>query len=56
MIWVAVFKIFNSLLNLFQKDGLINEIHFWPKLLYLKGISKVTCDLVSYVFLEGTNS
>ena len=26
---------------------------FWPKLLFLKGISKVICSLVIYQFLEG---
>ena len=49
-----VFKIFKLLLNLFQIDGPINEVLFWPKLLLFKGISKVICDLVLYVFLEGT--
>ena len=31
-----MFKIFRSLLSLFQIYGVINEILFWPKLLFLK--------------------
>ena len=48
---VAVFKL---LLNLLQIDYTINKMLFWPKLLFVKGISKATCDLVLCVFLEGT--
>ena len=29
---------------------------FFPRLLFLKGIPKAICDLVLYVFLEGTKS
>ena len=50
---VAVFKTFKLLLNLFQRDGPINEILFWRKLLSFKGISKAICDLMLYIFLEG---
>ena len=31
---VAMFKIFRSLLYLFKIDSLINEMLFWPKLLF----------------------
>ena len=50
-----MFKMFRSLLNLFQIDGPINEMLFWPMLLFLRGISKAICDLVLYI-LEETNS
>ena len=50
-----MFKMFRSLLNLFQIDGPINELLFWPMLLFLRGISKAICDLVLYI-LEETNS
>ena len=29
---------------------------FCPRLRFLKGISKVICDIVLYIFLEGTKS
>ena len=51
---MVVLKIFGSLHNLYQRDGLKNEMLFWPKLLFLNGISKSKCDLVFYVFLEET--
>ena len=51
---MAVFKWFKSFLNIFQKDGFKNKMLFCPRLLFLKGISKVICDLVSYVFLVRT--
>ena len=44
-----MFKIFKSLLNLFQKDGPITETLFWPESLFFRGISKVLCDLVLYI-------
>ena len=47
---------FQVIVNLLQIDGLINEMLFWPKLLFFKGISKALCELVLYVFLEGTKS
>ena len=50
-----MFKTFR-LPNSFQIDGPINEMLFSPKLLFLKDISKVICDLVLYMFLDGTNS
>ena len=51
-----MFKMFRSLLNLFNLyDGPINEMLFWPMLLFLRGISKAICDLVLYI-LEETNS
>lgn len=51
-----VFKIFRSLLNLFEKDRPIIEMIFWPKLIFFKGISKTINYLVLYIFLEETNS
>ena len=42
--------------RLVQIGGLKNEILFWPKLFFLKGICKGICDIVLYVFLQGTNS
>ena len=51
-----VFKIFRSLLNLFEMDRPIIEMIFWPKLIFLKGISKTINYLVLYIFLEETNS
>ena len=53
---MVVFKTLKLLLNLFQIDGPINEMPFWPTLLYFKGISKAIFDLVLYVFFEGTKS
>ena len=44
---VTELKNFSSLPNLFQVDGLINEMLFGPKFLFVKGISKAICDLVS---------
>ena len=44
------------MLNLFQTDSSKTEMLLWPKLLFLKGISKATSDLILCVFLEGTNS
>ena len=43
---VVVFKTLKLLLNLFQTDGPINEMLFWPKLLFFNVISKAICDLV----------
>ena len=40
--------------NKWDKWDLINEMFFWPKLLFLKDTSKVICDLVLCVFREGT--
>ena len=51
-----VFKIFRSLLNLFEKDCPIIEMIFWPKLIFFNGISKTINYLVLYIFLEETNS
>ena len=53
---MKLFKVFRSLLNLFQRDGSINEILFWTKLLFLKCISKAIYDLVLDIFLKGINS
>ena len=43
---VIVFKNFKSFLSLFEIDRSINEILFWPMLLFLKGISKTMCEWV----------
>ena len=53
---VIVFKTFELLVKLFQIDDPINEMLFWPELLFFKGISKAICHLALYVFLEGTKS
>ena len=50
---VVVFKTFNLRLNLFQRDGSINEMLFLPKLLFFKVISKAKCHVKLYVFLGG---
>ena len=49
-------KISKSLLKLFQIDGIINVILFWPKLPFLKRLSKAICDLVLYGFWEEIKS
>ena len=51
---MAVFKIFRLSLDLFQVNGPKNEMLFWLKSLFLKGIIKTMCDLVVYVFLDET--
>ena len=48
-LWVseaAAFKILRLLLNLFQINGPINKMLFWAKLLFIRGVFKVLCDLV----------
>ena len=49
---MVVFKTSKLLLTLFQIDGSINEMFFWPKLLFFKDFSKIMGDLVFYVILE----
>ena len=46
-------KIFRAWLNLLQIDGPINEMLFWPKLLFVMDNSVAICDLVLCIFLEG---
>ena len=48
-----MFKVFRSLLSSVQIDS-PNEIVPWSKLLFVKGIMKTICDILLYVFLEGT--
>ena len=43
---MIIFKPFKLLLNLFQRDGSINGMLFWPKLLLLNDISKSICPSV----------
>ena len=49
-------KNFNLLLSLLPRDDPVNEVLFWRKLLFLKGIFKAICDLVLYVLWKGTKS
>ena len=51
---VVGLKILKPLLNLFHIDAPINKILFWPKLRFLRDISKAMCDLVLYLFHEET--
>ena len=53
---VIVFKTSKLLLNLFQIDGPVNKMLYWPKWLFFKVFSEAICDLVIYIFLERTKS
>ena len=48
---VVVLKMWKLLLNLFQIDRLINEMHFWPKLLYSQ-VSPIPNLVQYYMYFE----
>ena len=49
----VVLTVFKSLLILDHILGPRNDILFWPKAVFRRGISNAICDLVLYLFEEG---